>query len=50
MVLAVGDCVCEMGLGLVLLTDGDIQELPQSDRARLLSQLAARVLSHAVGI
>ncbi|KAK0731030.1 hypothetical protein B0H67DRAFT_563595 [Lasiosphaeris hirsuta] len=26
------------------------QELPQSDRARLLSQLAARVLSHAVGI
>ncbi|KAK4144881.1 uncharacterized protein C8A04DRAFT_11135 [Dichotomopilus funicola] len=26
------------------------QELPQSDRARLLSQLAARVLSHAVGV
>jgi curved DNA-binding protein CbpA len=26
------------------------QELPQDDRARLLSQLAARVLSHAVGI
>ncbi|KAK4237552.1 DnaJ domain-containing protein [Achaetomium macrosporum] len=25
------------------------QELPQGDRARLLSQLAARVLSHAVG-
>ena len=26
------------------------QELPQSDRGRLLSQLAAKVLSHAVGI
>ncbi|KAL2016899.1 hypothetical protein VTK56DRAFT_2860 [Thermocarpiscus australiensis] len=26
------------------------QELPQADRARLLSQLAARVLSHAVGV
>ncbi|KAM7205546.1 hypothetical protein V8F20_003130 [Naviculisporaceae sp. PSN 640] len=26
------------------------QELPQADRARLLSQLAARVFSHAVGI
>ncbi|KAL2193752.1 hypothetical protein P885DRAFT_63743 [Corynascus similis CBS 632.67] len=26
------------------------QELPQTDRARLLSQLAARVLSHAVGV
>ncbi|KAJ4397067.1 hypothetical protein N0V93_001291 [Gnomoniopsis smithogilvyi] len=26
------------------------QELPQGDRARLLSQLAARVFSHAVGI
>jgi len=26
------------------------QELPQGDRARLLSQLAARVLSHAVGV
>lgn len=26
------------------------QELPQGDRARLLSQLAAKVLSHAVGI
>ncbi|KAI5466815.1 hypothetical protein BGZ63DRAFT_369610 [Mariannaea sp. PMI_226] len=26
------------------------QELPQDDRARLLSQLAARVFSHAVGI
>jgi curved DNA-binding protein CbpA len=26
------------------------QELPQTDRARLLSQLAARVFSHAVGI
>jgi hypothetical protein len=27
-----------------------LQELPQDDRARLLSQLAARVFSHAVGI
>ncbi|KAK4248208.1 hypothetical protein C7999DRAFT_40614 [Corynascus novoguineensis] len=26
------------------------QELPQTDRARLLSQLAARVLSHAAGV
>lgn len=26
------------------------QELPQDDRARLLSQLAARVFSHAVGV
>ena len=26
------------------------QELPQGDRARLLSQLAARVFSHAVGV
>ncbi|KAK3393465.1 hypothetical protein B0H63DRAFT_425380 [Podospora didyma] len=26
------------------------QELPQGDKARLLSQLAARVLSHAVGV
>lgn len=27
-----------------------LQELPQGDRARLLSQLAARVFSHAVGV
>lgn len=27
----------------------ELQELPQSDRARLLSQLAAKVFSHAVG-
>jgi len=27
-----------------------LQELPQDDRARLLSQMAAKVFSHAVGI
>jgi hypothetical protein len=26
------------------------QELPQEDKARLLSQLAAKVLAHAVGV
>lgn len=30
--------------------DYDVKELPQDDRARLLSQLAARVFSHAVGV
>ena len=54
MVVAVGGeglCVYLNGVGVgFLLTVGEFQELPQSDRARLLSQLAARVLSHAVGI
>jgi hypothetical protein len=42
------DCDCVDVRGL---TDGNtvFQELPASDKSRLLSQLAAKVFSHAVG-
>jgi hypothetical protein len=37
--------------GILSTTDWDtvFQELPASDKSRLLSQLAAKVFSHAVG-
>jgi hypothetical protein len=39
---------CTMDRGEHMLTM--MQDLPQADRARLLTQLAAKVFSHTVGV